>query len=34
MAFMVVHAGVSIAETKNMTLREYRAIMDVLREKQ
>lgn len=34
MAFMVVHAGVSLSETKGMSLRDYRAIMHALREKQ
>ncbi len=32
-AFMVVHAGLSLTEAKNMTLREYRAVIDALRDK-
>lgn len=33
MAFMVVFAGVSLAEYKTMTLREYLAISAALKEK-
>jgi hypothetical protein len=32
-AFMVVHAGLSLAEVKGMTLREYQAVIDALRDK-
>jgi hypothetical protein len=30
---MVVHAGLSLTEVKQMTLREYRAVIDALRDK-
>jgi hypothetical protein len=30
---MVVHAGLSLTEVRNMTLREYQAVIDALREK-
>jgi hypothetical protein len=30
---MVVHAGLSLSEAKEMTLREYRAVIDALRDK-
>lgn len=33
MAFMIVHAGVSVSEYKQLTLREYQAIADVVTEK-
>jgi hypothetical protein len=33
MAFMVVHAGVSLTEYKSMTLREYQAIADAVKDK-
>lgn len=33
MAFMVVHAGVSLTEYKTMTLREFSAISDALKDK-
>lgn len=32
-AFMVVHAGLSLTEAKGMTLREYQAVIDALRDK-
>jgi hypothetical protein len=32
-AFMVVHAGLSLTEAKRMTLREYQAVIDALRDK-
>jgi hypothetical protein len=32
-AFMVVHAGLSLTEVKQMTLREYQAVVDALRDK-
>lgn len=32
-AFMVVHAGLSLTEVKGMTLREYTAVVDALRDK-
>jgi hypothetical protein len=30
---MVVHAGLSLTEVKEMTLREYQAVIDALRDK-
>lgn len=33
MAFVVVHAGVSLSEAKAMTLREYQAIVEMLKDK-
>jgi hypothetical protein len=30
---MVVHAGLSLTEVKQMTLREYQAVIDALRDK-
>lgn len=33
MAFMVVHAGLSVTEYKKLTLREYQAIADAVMEK-
>jgi len=33
MAFMIVHAGVSLTEYKSMTLREYQAIADAVMDK-
>jgi hypothetical protein len=33
MAFMVVHAGISLSEYKSMTLREYQAIADAVMDK-
>lgn len=33
MAFMIVHAGVSLSEYKSMTLRQYQAIADAVVEK-
>jgi hypothetical protein len=30
---MVVHAGLSLTEVRNMTLREYQAVIDALRDK-
>jgi hypothetical protein len=30
---MVVHAGLSLTEVKSMTLREYQAVIDALRDK-
>jgi hypothetical protein len=33
MAFMVVHAGLSLTEYKSMTLREYQAIADAVVDK-
>jgi hypothetical protein len=30
---MVVHAGLSLAECREMTLREYQAVMDALKDK-
>ena len=32
-AFMVVHAGLGLTEAKGMTLREYQAVIDALRDK-
>ena len=32
-AFMVVYAGVSLSEAKSMTLREYQAVIDALKDK-
>jgi hypothetical protein len=32
-AFMVVHAGLSLTEVRGMTLREYQAVIDALRDK-
>jgi hypothetical protein len=32
-AFLVVHAGLSLTEVKGMTLREYTAVVDALRAK-
>jgi hypothetical protein len=33
LAFMVVHAGLSLTEVRQMTLREYQAVMDALKDK-
>jgi hypothetical protein len=33
MAFMVVHAGLSLSEFRTLTLREYQAIADAVLEK-
>jgi hypothetical protein len=30
---MVVHAGLSLTEVRQMTLREYQAVMDALKDK-
>jgi hypothetical protein len=30
---MVVHAGLSLTEVRQMTLREYQAVVDALKEK-
>jgi hypothetical protein len=30
---MVVHAGLSLSEARQMTLREYQAVMDALKDK-
>jgi hypothetical protein len=30
---MVVYAGLSLTETKSMTLREYQAVIDALKDK-
>jgi hypothetical protein len=33
LAFMVVHAGLSLSEVREMTLREYQAVITALKEK-
>jgi hypothetical protein len=33
LAFMVVHAGLSLTEARQMTLREYQAVIDALTDK-
>lgn len=33
MAFIVVHAGISVGEYKRLTLREYQALADAVTEK-
>jgi hypothetical protein len=32
-AFMVVNAGLSLTEVRNMSLREYQAVLDALKDK-
>jgi hypothetical protein len=33
LAFMVVHAGLSLTEVREMTLREYQAVVNALKDK-